>query len=322
MAKLIARPGRHASRSTARWPRSPATARRATGVRLAGGEDDPGRHRRVQCRYRPHLSQTAAQSRRASAGPTRKLKRARYSMSLFVWYFGTNRQYPGRAAPHHHDGPALPRTAARHLRAQASGGGLQPLSPPPHRDRSLAGARGLRQLLRALARAASGFRHRLDDAKAESYRSAIAAHLDATVLPGFREAHRDREADHAHRFRDPAVVLQGCGLRAGAGACCKAPGSAPTTGARTSRICSSSVPAPIRAPAFPASSPQPAFSTRWCPMRPPSPDRPMVVRRPTWPQCRQMIRDGSKTFYTASLLLPQRVCDAGALALCLLPRGR
>ncbi len=27
-------------------------------------------------------------------------------------------------------------------------------------------------------------------------------------------------------------------------------------------------------------------------------------------QCRQMIRDGSKTFYTASLLLPQRVCDA------------
>ena len=27
-------------------------------------------------------------------------------------------------------------------------------------------------------------------------------------------------------------------------------------------------------------------------------------------ECRQMIRDGSKTFYTASLLLPQRVCDA------------
>lgn len=27
-------------------------------------------------------------------------------------------------------------------------------------------------------------------------------------------------------------------------------------------------------------------------------------------ECRQMIRDGSKTFYTASILLPQRVCDA------------
>ena len=26
--------------------------------------------------------------------------------------------------------------------------------------------------------------------------------------------------------------------------------------------------------------------------------------------CRQMIRDGSKTFYAASLLLPQRICDA------------
>jgi hypothetical protein len=31
--------------------------------------------------------------RRASAGRTAKLKKARYSMSLFVWYFGTNRKY-------------------------------------------------------------------------------------------------------------------------------------------------------------------------------------------------------------------------------------
>ena len=38
-------------------------------------------------------------------------------------------------------------------------------------------------------------------------------------------------------------------------------------------------------------------------------DRPLVSPADL-AQCRQMIRDGSKTFYTASLLLPQRVCDA------------
>jgi 15-cis-phytoene synthase len=38
-------------------------------------------------------------------------------------------------------------------------------------------------------------------------------------------------------------------------------------------------------------------------------DRPLVTPADL-AQCRQMIRDGSKTFYTASLLLPQRVCDA------------
>ncbi|MFM8746552.1 MAG: phytoene/squalene synthase family protein [Aestuariivirga sp.] len=40
-----------------------------------------------------------------------------------------------------------------------------------------------------------------------------------------------------------------------------------------------------------------------------SPDR-SLVSPADLAQCRQMIRDGSKTFYTASLLLPQRVCDA------------
>ena len=44
-------------------------------------------------------------------------------------------------------------------------------------------------------------------------------------------------------------------------------------------------------------------------MLPSSPDRHMVTPADL-AQCRQMIRDGSKTFYTASLLLPQRVCDA------------
>ena len=44
-------------------------------------------------------------------------------------------------------------------------------------------------------------------------------------------------------------------------------------------------------------------------MLPSSPER-SLVSPADLAQCRQMIRDGSKTFYTASLLLPQRVCDA------------
>ncbi len=43
---------------------------------------------------------------------------------------------------------------------------------------------------------------------------------------------------------------------------------------------------------------------------PPATFDPHLVTPADLALCRQMIRDGSKTFYTASLLLPQRVCDA------------
>ena len=46
-------------------------------------------------------------AQRARAGPTGGIERARYSMSLFVWYFGTRRRY--QDVPHHTIllGPAL-----------------------------------------------------------------------------------------------------------------------------------------------------------------------------------------------------------------------
>ena len=61
----------------------------ATGVRLTDGEPLPRRHCCQQCRCRPHLRPSAAQSAAAGAGPTAKLTRTRWSMGLFVWYFGT-----------------------------------------------------------------------------------------------------------------------------------------------------------------------------------------------------------------------------------------
>jgi phytoene desaturase len=71
---------------------------RATGVELVGGERLPAdivvSNGDTAWTYR-HL--VPAADRRVWTD--RKLDRARYSMSLFVWYFGTDRQYP--QVPHH-----------------------------------------------------------------------------------------------------------------------------------------------------------------------------------------------------------------------------
>lgn len=72
--------------------------RRATGVELASGE-------RLHADVIVSNADSAATYRdlvpahARKRWTDRKLSRARYSMSLFVWYFGTDRQYPG--VPHH-----------------------------------------------------------------------------------------------------------------------------------------------------------------------------------------------------------------------------
>jgi phytoene desaturase len=70
----------------------------AAGVRLASGEtiraDVVVSNADSAWTYR-HLLPSSARSRWTD----RRIERARYSMSLFVWYFGTRRRYP--AVPHH-----------------------------------------------------------------------------------------------------------------------------------------------------------------------------------------------------------------------------
>ena len=116
-----------------------------------------------------------------------RLARARYSMSLFVWYFGTNRQFPD--VPHHMMvlGPRYKELLhdifkRKHLaedfslylhRPTASDPQLAPpgcdafyvLSPVPHLDSGTDWA-----------------------AHAERYREAVAAELERTVMPGLRES--------------------------------------------------------------------------------------------------------------------------------------
>ncbi|MCA3574400.1 MAG: phytoene desaturase, partial [Aestuariivirga sp.] len=157
---------------------------RATGLRLADGS-------MVDAAIVVSNAETAHTYTRLLKNAPRKrwsdakLRRARYSMSLFVWYFGTNRQYPD---VRHHTIMMGPRYREllhdifekKHLaedfslylhRPTASDPSLAPegcdsfyvLSPVPHQDSGIDWTK-----------------------RAASYRDSIAAHLESTVLPDFR----------------------------------------------------------------------------------------------------------------------------------------
>jgi len=159
---------------------------RATGVRLASGElmraDVVVSNADAAWTYR-YLLPASVRKRWTD----RRIERARYSMSLFVWYFGTNRQY--QDVPHHtillgpryrellHDifeRKVLAPDFSLYLhRPTATDPSLAPpgcdafyvLSPVPHLD--------------------SGTDWRK---QAEPYRRAIASRLRETLLPGLDEA--------------------------------------------------------------------------------------------------------------------------------------
>lgn len=155
----------------------------AVGVELAGGEEIPAAivvsNACAAWTYR-HLVPASARRRWTD----RRIEKARYSMGLFVWYFGTRRRFPDVA---HHtillgpryrdllvdifDRQRLATDVSLYLhRPTASDATLAPagcdafyvLAPVPHLTRGIDWARA-----------------------AEPFREAIARQLDATVLPGF-----------------------------------------------------------------------------------------------------------------------------------------
>jgi phytoene desaturase len=158
---------------------------RATGVRLANGQkldaDIVVSNADTAWTYR-HL--IAPEHRRHWTD--RRVEGGRYSMSLFVWYFGTRRQF--HDVPHHmmvlgprYRGLLTDIFKRHHLaedfslylhRPTATDPSMAPpgcdtfyvLSPVPHLDSGTDWT-----------------------AFAETYRQAIARHLDATVLPGFEK---------------------------------------------------------------------------------------------------------------------------------------
>jgi phytoene desaturase len=156
--------------------------RRAAGVRLASGEEIPAdvvvSNADAAWTYRT-LVPAAARRRWTD----RRIERSRHSMSLFVWYFGTRRQFPD--VPHHTIllGPRyrgllediferkvladdyslyLHRpTATDPSLAPAGGDAFYVLSPVPHLDSGTDWA-----------------------ARAGAYRGAIEQTLEGTLLPG------------------------------------------------------------------------------------------------------------------------------------------
>ncbi len=158
---------------------------RATGVRLASGEtidaDLVVSNADVAWTYRHLLPEHARPT-----WTNRRLERSRYSMSLFVWYFGTRRQYPDVA---HHTILLGPRykalledifenkvladdfslylhrpTATDPSMAPEGNDAFYVLSPVPHLDSGVDWA-----------------------TKAEPYRRAVSQYLSDSLLPGLED---------------------------------------------------------------------------------------------------------------------------------------
>lgn len=184
--------------------------RRATGVRLASGQLIPAdiviSNADAALTYRNLLP--ASVRRRWT---DRKLDRARYSMGLFVWYFGTSRTYP--ETPHHtillgpryrellrdiFDRKVLAPDMSLYLhRPTATDPSLAPpgcdsfyvLSPVPHLD---SGADWHTQ--------------------AEAYRQAVAKVLDRIALPGFEQHVVTSRVMTPLDFQDGLLSFKGAGF--------------------------------------------------------------------------------------------------------------
>ena len=157
----------------------------ATGVRLASGETIDASivvsNANSAWTYRKLLPASARRK-----WTDRKLDRARYSMGLFVWYFGVDRRYEFSPITRSCSGRATVRWFATSS-TEDSRQRLQPLSAPSDRDRPLGRAGRLRHVyaLSPVPNLQGGQDWR---EAAEPYRKRIEQTLEATLLPGLSSA--------------------------------------------------------------------------------------------------------------------------------------
>jgi len=180
---------------------------KATGVRLAGGEtiasDIVVSNADAAWTYGRLLAGTARKR-----WSNRKIERSQYSMSLFIWYFGTRRRY--EEVPHHtillgpryrdliqdiFDHKILAEDFSLYLhRPTATDPSLAPdgcdafyvLSPVPHLDSGTDWSE-----------------------KAETYRRAIARRLSETVLPGLEAEIVTSKMFTPQDFQDRLLSVKG-----------------------------------------------------------------------------------------------------------------
>jgi phytoene desaturase len=183
------------------------SGRRATGVRLASGEVLPAdvvvSNADAAWTYR-HLLPAHARRRWTD----RRIERARYSMGLFVWYFGTRRSYDDVA---HHTILLGPRY--RELLEDIFGRKVLAddfslyLHRPTATDPALAPDRcDAFYVLSPVPNLASG----TDWAgEAEPYRRRIAQYLAATVLPGLEQEIITSRVLTPQHFHDELLAFRG-----------------------------------------------------------------------------------------------------------------
>lgn len=185
----------------------PVEAGRATGVQLASGErvaaDIVVSNADSAWTYR-HLLAPEARRRWSD----RRIERSRFSMSLFVWYFGTKRRYPDVA---HHTillGPRYRELLADIFQRQVLAEDFSLyLHRPTTTDPSLAPAGcDAFYVLSPVPHLGSGTDWR---ETAESYRSAIARYLAATVLPGLEDEIVTSRMTTPQDFQDRLLSFQG-----------------------------------------------------------------------------------------------------------------
>ena len=141
-----------------------------------------------------------------------RIDKAKYSMSLFVWYFGTRGHYPD--VDHHTIvlGPRYRELLGDIFDAKRLALRHEPLSPSPDGHRPAAGAAGLRRLLRPVPGSPPRRRNRLDDAgRALSPGDRAATVGDGVAGTGGADRHLAR--DDADGFQGPLLLDQGRGLQ-------------------------------------------------------------------------------------------------------------
>jgi phytoene desaturase len=182
----------------------------ATGVRLASGEEIEAdivvSNADSAWTYR-YLLPPGARRRWTD----RRIEQARYSMSLFVWYFGTRRRYPD--VPHHMIllGPRYRELLRDIFRRKVLPADFSLyLHRPTATDPSLAPAGcDAFYVLSPVPHLGSGTDWR---ATAESYRQAIASYLGETVLPGVESEVVTSRMLTPQDFQDRLLSFRGAGF--------------------------------------------------------------------------------------------------------------
>ena len=261
---------------------------------------------------------------RAALDRSRSSSGLDYSMSLFVWYFGTKPQYTDDV-PHHTIllGPRYRELLDDIFERKVLAEDFSLYLHRPDRHRPVARAAGLRRVLRALAGAPPRRRHRLGAARPSPTGERSTAYLADTVLPGLEDESSPPACSRRRISRTELLSFRGAALQLRADADARAPSSGRTTGARTSTglyLVGAGTHPGAGVPGVLSSARVLDCGGARCRRLRLTSHGP--APRPTWPPAAAAPGGFQRPSTPPRGCCPRRVRDAAAVALRLLPRGR